>query len=179
MVGLAARIALGLSLAVLSAGCAWWERPAITSAAPLRASMDAAAPTLALAPSLPARSSLQGAISNAPEGFVCVRIALARDTEAITVQRGDTLALLAIRLYGDRMRAMDIARANDIENPDLILVGQVLRLPPMERGCRRSLFEAASYVADDGARPLSRRAFSPPSARQPDQQRVRATATDP
>lgn len=113
-----------------------------------------------------------------------VRIALASAAVSVTVQSGDTLGSIALRTYGDRMRALDIARANDIANPDLIFPGQVLNLPQAERRCRRTQYQEASYAPDaaigsEAPRPLNRRLFSPPSARQPDQQRVRATASDP
>lgn len=112
-----------------------------------------------------------------------VRIALASDLASVTVRSGDTLGLIAFRTYGDRMRANDIARMNSIENPDLIFPGQVLMLPHVERRCRRTQYQEASYVVDAGgsfeqARPLDRRLFSPPSERQPDQRRVRVTAGD-
>lgn len=113
-----------------------------------------------------------------------VRIALASDTSSVTVQGGETLGLIALRIYGDRMRALDIARLNNIENPDLIFPGQVLSLPQVERRCRRAQYQEASYAVDPVAmaelpRPLNRRLFSPPSARQPELRRVRATASDP
>ncbi len=113
-----------------------------------------------------------------------VRVALASDLASVTVQGGDTLGLIAMRVYGDRMRAMDIARLNGIENPDLIFPGQILTLSQVERRCRRTHYQEASYAVDVGtgseqARPLDRRLFSPPSERQPDQRRVHATASDP
>lgn len=112
-----------------------------------------------------------------------VRVALASDISSVTVQGGDTLGLIALRIYGDRMRASDIARLNNLENPDLIFPGQVLSLPQMERRCRRAQYQQASYSVDaatvEVSRPLNRRLFSPPSARQPDQRRVRATPVDP
>jgi hypothetical protein len=73
---------------------------------------------------------------------------------------------------------MEIAGLNNIANPDLIHPGQVLQLPLAERRCRRMLADAASYAAGP-AGSLERRTFSPPSRRQPDLQRVRATALDP
>lgn len=113
-----------------------------------------------------------------------VRVALASAAVSVTVQSGDTLGTIALRAYGDRTRAMDIARVNNIANPDLIFAGQTLDLPQAERRCRRTQYQEASYVPDapvgfEAPRPLERRLFSPPSARQPDQQRVRATASDP
>jgi LysM repeat protein len=113
------------------------------------------------------------------------RVALASDQASVIVQRGDTLGLIALRIYGERARAMEIARLNELANPDLIIPGQVLRLPHVERRCRRSQREEASNRAGDtaaaldGLGALERRSFSPPSRRQPDQRRIRATATDP
>jgi hypothetical protein len=106
------------------------------------------------------------------------RIALSSDAASVIVESGDTLSLIAIRHYGDRTRAMEIARLNDIANPDLIHPGQVLRLPVAERRCRRMFADAASYAAGPAAS-LERRTFSPPSRRQPDLRRIRATASDP
>lgn len=110
-----------------------------------------------------------------------VRVALAGGAAPVTVRSGDTLGSIALRAYGDRARAADIARLNGIENPDLIFPGQVLQLAHVERRCRRAFLQDASYVEGDPVppSPLSRRRFSPPSERQPDQRRVRATASDP
>jgi len=47
-----------------------------------------------------------------------------------TVRAGDTLAQIANRFYGNAKRYVDIAQANDITNPAMIRVGQVLRIPP-------------------------------------------------
>lgn len=51
--------------------------------------------------------------------------------EWYTVQPGDTLSEIALKFYGDGTREsyMKIARANGIENPDLIRVGQRLQIP--------------------------------------------------
>jgi nucleoid-associated protein YgaU len=67
------------------------------------------------------------------------RVSLAGDAASVVVQPGDTLGLIARRLYGDRTRAAEIAAANSdtIANPDLIYPGQTLRLPAVERRCRR------------------------------------------
>lgn len=233
--------AVGLCLAILCSGCAWWDRSALASAVSPSVSSDAIAPTGVVEvspPQIPAerpRPLPLPTISNEPEDFICldgsririsysgsrdvvavsldgappiamgrededgliayrainlvlrrsgVRVALANDLASVTVQSGDTLGSIAFRAYGDRMRATDIARVNSIENPDLIFPGQVLTLPQIERRCRRTQYQEASYVVDAAAgsgqpRPLDRRLFSPPSDRQPDQRRVRATASDP
>lgn len=46
-----------------------------------------------------------------------------------TVQKGDYLWEIAQRVYGDPYRWVDIAKANDLSNPDLIYSGNVFRLP--------------------------------------------------
>jgi nucleoid-associated protein YgaU len=46
-----------------------------------------------------------------------------------TVVKGDYLWSIAIRAYGDGYRWVDIAKANNLVNPDLIFPGNVLRLP--------------------------------------------------
>lgn len=46
-----------------------------------------------------------------------------------TVVSGDTLSKIAKRFYGDANHYHQIAAANDIDNPDLIRVGQQLKLP--------------------------------------------------
>lgn len=68
------------------------------------------------------------------------RAAFASEAATVTVRAGDTLGVIARRVYGDRMRAAEIAAANadTVANPDLIYPGQVLRLPASERRCRRT-----------------------------------------
>lgn len=48
-----------------------------------------------------------------------------------TVQSGDTLWRIADRLYGDGEKYVEIFEANreDLESPDRIVPGQVLRIP--------------------------------------------------
>jgi nucleoid-associated protein YgaU len=46
-----------------------------------------------------------------------------------TVQAGDTLWSIAERRYNDGYRWLEIARTNKLTNPDVIHVGNVLRLP--------------------------------------------------
>ena len=46
-----------------------------------------------------------------------------------TVVRGDNLWNIAVRSYGDGYKWVDIANENDLANPDLIHVGNVLSLP--------------------------------------------------
>jgi nucleoid-associated protein YgaU len=46
-----------------------------------------------------------------------------------TVKSGDTLSKIAKRFYGDANHYHQIAAANSIDNPDLIKVGQEVKLP--------------------------------------------------
>ncbi len=48
------------------------------------------------------------------------------------VQPGDTLGTIAKRFFGDAGRYRDIAAANNIEDPNLIAVGAVLKIPDLE-----------------------------------------------
>ena len=45
------------------------------------------------------------------------------------VQAGDSLSKIAKHFYGDAQQYERIAKANDIDNPDLIKVGQKLEIP--------------------------------------------------
>ena len=49
--------------------------------------------------------------------------------DTYTVQKGDDLWNIAIRVYGDGYKWVDIARTNHLANPDLIFSGNVLVLP--------------------------------------------------
>ncbi|MFQ3612677.1 MAG: BON domain-containing protein [Cyanobacteriota bacterium] len=49
--------------------------------------------------------------------------------EIYTVKSGDTLSAIAQRFYGDANAYLRIAQANNISNPNLIQVGQKLRIP--------------------------------------------------
>ncbi len=46
-----------------------------------------------------------------------------------TVQKGDTLSKIAKVFYGDMSYYKQLARFNEIENPDLIEIGQILKIP--------------------------------------------------
>lgn len=49
--------------------------------------------------------------------------------EKYTVQKGDHLWGIAVRKYGDGYRWPELARLNNIPNPDLIYAGSTLKLP--------------------------------------------------
>lgn len=52
--------------------------------------------------------------------------------EKYTVKTGDTLGSIAKKFYKDPLKYKDIAKANNISNPDLISVGQVLLIPEVK-----------------------------------------------
>jgi putative chitinase len=45
------------------------------------------------------------------------------------IQKGDSLWDIAIRAYGDGYKWVEIAKANNLSNPDIINIGNVLKLP--------------------------------------------------
>lgn len=103
--------------AVLLAGCA---NGAATATNPVRLSP---APMAAINADMPIATA-RPASHAASEG-------------SVVVARGDTLGAIARRAYGDPACAGAIARANaaQIANPNVIAVGQTLRLPAVQ-GCR-------------------------------------------
>lgn len=64
--------------------------------------------------------------------FASKKVVAARkksDETTYTVKKGDTLSMIAERVYGDRMKYSVIESRNNLPNPDLISVGQVLVIP--------------------------------------------------
>ena len=51
------------------------------------------------------------------------------NAQKYTVQSGDSLSKIAKHFYGDAQKFTVIAKANNIENPDLIKVGEELEIP--------------------------------------------------
>ena len=51
------------------------------------------------------------------------------DEQAYTIKSGDNLSTIAKRFYAAASKYIEIAKANGIENPDHIRVGQELKLP--------------------------------------------------
>ena len=58
-----------------------------------------------------------------------------------TVKSGDTLASIAEERLGSQDRWQEIARANNIENPDRIFEGQTLTIPAAQDGSSQARFE--------------------------------------
>lgn len=50
-------------------------------------------------------------------------------TDSYTVVEDDNLWEIAVRAYGDGYKWVEIAKANNLENPDLIFAGNTLKLP--------------------------------------------------
>lgn len=50
-------------------------------------------------------------------------------TATYTVKKGDTLWDIAVRAYADGYKWTDIAKANNLANPDVIFSGNVIKLP--------------------------------------------------
>ncbi len=65
--------------------------------------------------------------SNAPEATVNQGVKIAGGSYVI--KEGDDLWDIAVRAYGDGYKWVEIARANNLENPDLIHVDNTLKLP--------------------------------------------------
>ncbi|OGH06059.1 MAG: hypothetical protein A2W22_04020 [Candidatus Levybacteria bacterium RBG_16_35_11] len=50
-------------------------------------------------------------------------------SDTYKVQKGDYLWEIAVRAYGDGFKWVDIAKKNNLTNPDLIFSGNVLKIP--------------------------------------------------
>lgn len=51
------------------------------------------------------------------------------DRTTYTVEEGDTLSSIAVKLYGSERRWVDIAQANPLLDPQRLRIGQTLKLP--------------------------------------------------
>jgi len=51
------------------------------------------------------------------------------DEQSYTIRSGDNLSKIAKHFYGNANKYPEIAKANNISNPDLIKVGQQINLP--------------------------------------------------
>jgi len=49
--------------------------------------------------------------------------------DSYTVAKGDSLWKIAVRAYGDGYKWVEIARANNLANPNIIHAGNILTLP--------------------------------------------------
>jgi soluble lytic murein transglycosylase-like protein len=80
-------------------------------------------------------------------------VALAHAPHEVTP--GEYLWKISEEHYGSGWYALDIARWNDIENPDLIYVGQVLELPSVEdlEASRPAVTPSSSYAPQQAPAP--------------------------
>lgn len=62
-------------------------------------------------------------------GVVAPKAATAIAESTYTVARGDNLWEIAVRAYGDGYKLVEIAKANNLADPDIIHAGNVLTLP--------------------------------------------------
>jgi nucleoid-associated protein YgaU len=53
--------------------------------------------------------------------------------DEVKVVKNDSLWKIAERQYGDGFKWVEIAKLNNIKNPDLIEIGQILKLPQIEK----------------------------------------------
>lgn len=74
------------------------------------------------------------------KGFVEDNLRVAREnnsspdlTHVRTVKEGDTLPLMAYRIYGDSKYYLEVARANNISNFRKLVVGQQIFFPPIKK----------------------------------------------
>lgn len=72
---------------------------------------------------LPSTGTIAKAENKVPEGPEAI------NGETHTVARGDNLWKIAIQAYGDGYKWVNIAKANELVNPDLIHAGNVLKIP--------------------------------------------------
>ncbi len=71
----------------------------------------------------------QATVATITEGVLAEEVEEAISGATYTVVRSDNLWNIALRAYGDGYRWVDIAKENDLSNPDIIHAGNVLTLP--------------------------------------------------
>lgn len=64
-----------------------------------------------------------------PEAVTPTKGKISIPDTSYTVVKGDHLWKIAVRAYGDGYKWVNIARANNLKNPNIIFVGTVLTLP--------------------------------------------------
>lgn len=62
--------------------------------------------------------------------------------ETYTIRKGDTLNQLAMRVYGDPSKARELAKLNNIQDPNRILAGKTLNLPTAAQMREMSSYDA-------------------------------------
>lgn len=70
----------------------------------------------------------RGTATGAAKAKVNARPTIKTPVKTYTVKAGDTLSAIAKRVYGDSSKYTEIAKKNNLKNPNVISVGQVLYL---------------------------------------------------
>jgi nucleoid-associated protein YgaU len=85
----------------------------------------------AIADSEASKNRIWDAIKKVDPAFADLKhdIEVKAGVQKYTVQSGDSLSKIAKHFYGDAQKFTVIARANAIDNPDLIKIGQELEIP--------------------------------------------------
>lgn len=68
-------------------------------------------------------------MESANQALPIIEVAETISEDSYEVQKGDYLWQIALRAYGDGYKWTEIAKANNLPNPDYIEIGQVLNLP--------------------------------------------------
>ncbi len=76
---------------------------------------------------IPSVTPLQKTVTPSPTPQVVQPNAITGNT--YTVQKGDDLWNIAVRAYGDGYKWVDIAKANNLQNPNLLFSGNTLQIP--------------------------------------------------
>ena len=86
---------------------------------------------MATAVSEASKNRIWDAIKQVDPNFADLKhdIEVRQGNQTYTVQPGDTLSKISKRFYGDPNKYPQIAKANNLENPDQIKAGQQLLIP--------------------------------------------------
>jgi nucleoid-associated protein YgaU len=86
----------------------------------------------AAVPSEADKNRIWDAIKSVDANFADLKHEISVDsslTQMYIVQAGDNLSKISKHFYGDANKYMEIAKANDLADPDKIKVGQELKIP--------------------------------------------------
>ena len=85
----------------------------------------------ALASSEPSKNRIWDAIKSVDPGYSDLKhdIQFREGQQTYTVRPGDNLSKISKQFYGDANKYMTIAKANNLQDPDKIKVGQELVIP--------------------------------------------------
>jgi hypothetical protein len=137
------RVGLALALAVLAAACSNAPRPNVSAGSTVRSipggEIEAIATMLDQGQRAEAKKRIAAALKHDPlnPNLMLLRDSLDRDPQELLgpqhypyiVQPGDTIAGLAQRFLGNRLKSYQLARYNGIKGPATLSAGQVLQIP--------------------------------------------------